>query len=47
MRRQHLDCKTAKQARELAPWAAKIVKVEGGYLAFESLTEWSTWKGQR
>ena len=30
-------------ARDLAPWAAKIVKVTGGWLAFETLGDWHTW----
>lgn len=29
------------------PWAAKVVKVEGGYLAFESIADWKTWQKQR
>lgn len=29
------------------PWAAKIVKVDGGYMAFESIEEWKTWKRQK
>lgn len=26
------------------PWAAKIVKVSGGYKAFESVEDWKVWK---
>lgn len=29
------------------PGAAKIVKVEGGYLVFEHLSDYSTWRNQR
>jgi hypothetical protein len=29
------------------PWAAKIVKVHGGYMAFESIDDWKVWKSQR
>ena len=47
MRVQTIDAKTAKQARQQAPWAAKIVKVDGGYKAFESLQDYKTWKNQR
>jgi len=47
MRREHIECKTAKQARSKAPWAAKVVKVEGGYLAFESIADWRAWANQR
>lgn len=38
---------TAAKARQLAPWAAKIVKVDGGYRAFESLADYETWKRQK
>jgi hypothetical protein len=30
-----------------APWAAKIVKCEGGYMAFRHLTDYETWKNQK
>ncbi len=29
------------------PWAAKIVKIHGGYIAFESIGDWKTWKNQK
>jgi hypothetical protein len=29
------------------PWAAKIVKVCGGYIAFESISDWQTWRAQK
>ncbi len=29
------------------PWAAKIAKVCGGYIAFESIADWQTWRGQK
>lgn len=31
----------------LAPWASKIVRVCGGYMAFESWTDYETWKNQK
>jgi len=40
-------CKTAKEAREKASWASKVVKVEGGYIAFEFMTDYTTWKNQK
>jgi len=40
-------CKTAKEAKEKAKWAAKVVKVEGGYHAFEYMNEYITWKNQK
>lgn len=45
--KQSIEAKTAKEARKIAPWADKIVKVEGGYLAFESVSEYKIWKNQK
>ncbi len=36
-----------KMIKETAAWAAKIVKVEGGYMAFESIDDFTTWKNQK
>jgi len=36
-----------RDAKRQAPWAAKIVKVEGGYKAFESIADYETWKRQK
>jgi hypothetical protein len=47
MRKELIEARTAAAARKLAPWAASVAKVEGGYLAFESLQDFATWKGQR
>ena len=32
-----------EQANKLAPWAAEIVEVEGGFHAFESMTDYNNW----
>lgn len=29
------------------PWAAKIVKVEGGYKCFEGIDDYEIWKNQK
>jgi hypothetical protein len=42
-----LTVSTRKAALKLAPGAAKIVKVCGGYMAFATITEWQTWRNQR
>jgi len=34
------------EARKEMPWAAKIVKIEGGYKGFESLYDYKVWAGQ-
>lgn len=33
-------------AQKQAPWAAKLVAVEGGYMAFESVSDYETWSQQ-
>lgn len=47
MKQSLIECRTAAQAKQMAPWAAKIVKVDGGYMAFESISDYQTWKGQK
>ena len=47
MRTQFLDgCESEQEAYELAPWAAEVIAVEGGYMAFESVTDAETWRNQ-
>ena len=33
-------------AVEKMPWAARVVKVEGGYKGFESVDDYETWRNQ-
>lgn len=47
MQTRFIPATTAAQARKLAPWAAKVVKVDGGYMAFESLSDYAPWKAQK
>ncbi len=47
MRTELIQAPTAAKARKLAPWAARVAKVDGGYLAFESVTDYETWRNQR
>lgn len=47
MRSEFIEAKTKKQAEKKAPWACRIVKVEGGYHAFESIEDYETWRRQR
>lgn len=47
MKKEMITASSAKQARKLDPWAAKIVKVEGGYMAFESVSDYQTWRKQK
>lgn len=47
MRTQFIETDKRAVAVKECPWATKIIKVEGGYMAFESLTDYETWKNQR
>lgn len=47
MKQQFIESSNRKDAVKQAPWAAKVVKVTGGYLAFESMTDYETWKRQK
>lgn len=37
---------TLQEAEDYAPWAAEIVAVDGGHLAFESVDDAATWRRQ-
>lgn len=47
MKTQIIAAKSASAARKQAPWAAKVVKVEGGYMAFESVADYAQWRRQK
>ena len=47
MRKQFVMGTSRRQAAAECPWAAKIVKVEGGYMCFESAAEYESWRQQR
>lgn len=47
MRKEFIEAKTRKQAAKLAPWAADMVKVDGGYMAFESADDADTFRSQK
>lgn len=47
MRTIFIYVKSAAAARKAAPWAAKVVKVTGGYVAFESVDDYERWRNQR
>jgi hypothetical protein len=44
MRKQFLHVKSYQTARKRAPWAAKIVRAEGGFWAFESVHDWDIYR---
>jgi len=45
--REFIYVRTLAAAKRRAPWAAKIVKVYGGYLAFACSVDHATWKNQK
>jgi len=47
MRREYIECKTRATAARRCPWAAAIAKVEGGYIAFESSSDYRVWRAQK
>ena len=47
MRTQFIEGGTRKQAALAAPWAAVIVRVDAGWLAFESRQDYETWRKQK
>ena len=40
------EAPTFADAEKLAPWAAEIVEVDGGWKAFESIDDADTWSNQ-
>jgi hypothetical protein len=47
MRTQFVVCSKRSTAAYICPWAAVIIKVEGGYRCFESYPDYFTWKEQQ
>lgn len=47
MRTETVECKHRSTAKRRCPWAAVIAKVEGGFMCFESVDDYRTWKNQR
>ena len=40
MRKTFVECKSRATAKRRCPWACKIIKAEGGYWCFESITDY-------
>lgn len=43
MRQEFVKVSTIEAAQTACPWAAEIVEVEGGFQAFESMDDYTTW----
>ena len=44
---EFVDTDDRRKAVRLMPWAAKIIKVEGGYKGFEFMADYKMWRNQR
>lgn len=47
MKKKFIQVKNYPKAKEQAPWTTVISKVKGGYMAFESYTDYNIWKKQK
>ena len=47
MRTQLVQTVSLIHAQLECPWAEMVVKVEGGYLCFESIDDYETWNNQK
>lgn len=45
-RREFIPVKGYVTAKKRAPWAERVAAVEGGFLAFESLAEYLSWRAK-
>lgn len=44
---EFIECKSYSTAKRLAPWAAVISKVCGGFIAYEFMTDYATARHQK
>jgi hypothetical protein len=47
MRQHFTEAKTRREAARAYPWYVRIVKVDGGYMVFESEADYQTWRRQK
>ena len=47
MRKETILNKSRYMAKKECPWATIVVKVYGGYICFESITDYEIWKNQK
>ena len=45
--RKFIECADRRTAKKRCPWAAKVVKVYGGFICFEFTTDYEIWKNQK
>lgn len=42
-----IQCETRQEAIAACPWATVVIKVYGGYMAFEFFDNYEVWKNQK
>lgn len=47
MRQTFIEAENLEEAKKKTPWAAIVVEVEGGFMAFESVQDYETWTKQK
>lgn len=47
MRTKFIECADYRTAYRRAPWACKVAKCVGGFMAFESWDDYNLWKSQK
>ena len=47
LRQKFVQTDNLKEAENECPWAAIIIKVTDGYMAFESMQDYHTWSTQK
>ena len=46
MRSEFVEAETIEDAEAVCAWAAKVIEVEGGFHAFESIADYEMWRKQ-
>ena len=47
MRSKFVECKSKKVAVNECPWASVVIRVTGGYICFESYSDYMIFKNQK
>ena len=47
MKTQFIETESRYQAKKQCPWASRTAKVFGGFMCFESVDDYKTWKNQK
>lgn len=45
--RKFVECKNFSEAFKECPWATDVITVVGGYMCFETETDYEIWKNQK